>query len=437
MSLMLSQNQNTVVKKEPIVVLLAKLEPCLTILFLAFYANLSILGPYMTLISAFSYIAIPILIAFNFKRFAYVITREPLLLAIIILAIASVTWSVTPDATQINARSLIRTSLFGAYIATRYDSKEQLNLILLFFGITALLSVFYSLAIPEIGIFRSNGPPVWRGIFKHKNHLAINMALSSTLFLIATIYKRHFLRLGLIGFGLSLAALIFSDGKSALSIFVVATALIPVYKILLQHYKIRVVFLLTLGLLIGTVAVAVFTNLEFIVVDLLGKDLGGNGRDELWLYLLERASERPLLGYGYSGFWFNPVEVAGVSTNTWLQTGVGNGHAHSGFIDLLLHLGWVGSILFFINFVHILFKTLITLSLTQSVEAFSVFLFLIIMFISNFSVNASFLAPRHLFWVLYVSMTLSSAIELTRATRNRALRSQPASIKTDEMQPLR
>jgi O-antigen ligase len=62
------------------------------------------------------------------------------------------------------------------------------------------------------------------------------------------------------------------------------------------------------------------------------------GRIPLWNFLIANYTDvQPLLGYGFQGFW-TPGHVLRVSASQdWLIM-----HGHSGYLDLLLDLGYVG-----------------------------------------------------------------------------------------------
>ncbi len=76
-----------------------------------------------------------------------------------------------------------------------------------------------------------------------------------------------------------------------------------------------------------------------------------SGRTLLWEDLLYFASARPWLGYGFDSFW-TPQHIAEVSLRRgWVIT-----QSHSGYIETLLNVGWVGASLF----VLVLFGGLIT-----------------------------------------------------------------------------
>lgn len=77
---------------------------------------------------------------------------------------------------------------------------------------------------------------------------------------------------------------------------------------------------------------------------------GLNGRVPLWTHLMALVGERPLLGYGYNGFW-TPARIYDISSeHEWTIA-----TAHSVFIDVLLNVGVIGGLLFGIGVAMALF----------------------------------------------------------------------------------
>jgi len=75
------------------------------------------------------------------------------------------------------------------------------------------------------------------------------------------------------------------------------------------------------------------SNLRFFVSS-VGRDATLTGRTEVWASLLPVAMQRPLVGRGFGGFWTQRTrEVFQIS------------EGHSGYLDMLLDLGFVGTLL--------------------------------------------------------------------------------------------
>jgi exopolysaccharide production protein ExoQ len=75
------------------------------------------------------------------------------------------------------------------------------------------------------------------------------------------------------------------------------------------------------------------------VVDIsstFGRDETLSGRSEIWAELIPLAMKRPILGHGFGGFWTTEAsQKARISA------------AHNGYLDIVLDLGFIGYILFF------------------------------------------------------------------------------------------
>ena len=131
------------------------------------------------------YVAILVLSFFRWRQFIdIVISNGKLLLLLVGIASTSVLWSVEPEVTLRQSVGLICTTLFGVYIAVRYDLGQQLRLLAWTLGIAALLSLVFALALPSYGFFDEGGGrgETWLGIYEHKNALGRIMVLGALVF---------------------------------------------------------------------------------------------------------------------------------------------------------------------------------------------------------------------------------------------------------------
>lgn len=357
------------------------------------------------------YLVIPIVALPHWKRLLYIATRNLPLLVLYAFVICSAVWSASPDRTMTMVRALLPRTLMGIYLATRFSLKEQMQLLTWVFGISALGSSVFG---------KANS-----GLYSHKNYLARMMAIGSILHISRAIDTRRYRLLFGIMAILSFGLLIRSQGKTALVLYLLTLCLLPLYWIVKRNYKFQVASLLTGLVVVSSVAIFAMNNLEFLVVDVLGKDLSFNGRTEVWGYLIERGLTRPWLGFGYFAFWDIPDERFGVAIHTWygsVNTARralygGQGHAHSGYIDLFLSLGMIGIILLTISFLNVLWNSIQLVVITKKIEYFWVLSFTTFFLLLNFTITITILSPRHLFWIMYVSMALSTSLELERLKR--------------------
>lgn len=344
------------------------------------------------------------LIALRWRRFVQVVTRDKLLLLLVVVALLSVLWSAAPEMTLRRSVALVGTTAFGAYLATRYTLGGQLRLLSWALGIAALLSLFFGLALPSYGI---SGDPLfqgdWQGIYNHKNALGSDMSLGALVFLVLATGGSGHRWLAWSGFVLAVGLILLSDSKTALAVLLILLALWPVYRSLRWRYTLALPFLIFAVLLGGGAATWIASNAD-VVLDALGRDTSLSGRTELWSLVWDEVSERPLLGYGYSGFWLG---LEGDSASIWLATGSEVPAADNGFLDLWLNLGLLGVLVFVAGFSAAFLRSACWARANHAGEGIWPYLFLT--FVLLYSASESvFLKQNSTLWILYVSTVLST-----------------------------
>jgi exopolysaccharide production protein ExoQ len=355
-----------------------------------------------------SYAVLIFLIARRWKAFIEVFSKNVLLLILMGLAIASLLWSAAPEVTSNDLRALVRTTCLGAYMATRYSAMEQMNLLAWISAISAVLSILASLAS---GLGFSTSEP-WPGIFAYKNFLACVMLMGALIFvLIATDFPKQ-RRGALASLSVTLIVLFFSQAKTAFATFFIALYFSLVRQIIIRQYKIRAGLFFLFLVLTGATISLVGGNLEYLFVDVLGKNLEFNGRLPIWQLMFDKILEQPFLGYGIAGFWTSEHAFY-VLNNSWAYISVEQGirfYAHNGYIDLLLQLGFSGLLLFSIIMGSTLVRVVRLFITTKSVEHFWMLQFLIVILLYNLSETAGILTTST-YWSVVVSVILSSAVQ--------------------------
>jgi O-antigen ligase len=375
-------------------------------------------SPLPKLMNVLTYPIIAILVILHWKRLSWVATKDISLLLLVGTAFASVFWSVDLRATLAASRGLLRTFLFGAYLTTRYSLKEQMKILAWVFGIGAILSLAVALAIPSYAITRGGA---WQSIFTHKNVLGYAMTIGAILFLLTAIKERRPNWLAWSGFGLTVVLSVLARSSTALVSLLVLLSLMPVYKLVRQHYKLRVILLSMTCILAGSAAIFIFGNLETILVDILGEGLTWNGRIPIWGLIVEKTWERPWLGYGYNAFWKSDAGVY-VILNTWAPNDIaieGQGfNAHSGYFELLPQLGFLGISLYAISLVTVFVRVFILLLSTKKIEFFWLLQFLVFMCVANIGdMFVNIFSSSSSYTAIYVSICLSTAIEWRRISK--------------------
>ena len=410
------------------------LEVVITIIWLIYFLGLRLPSPLPKLFNALSYPIIAILIILNWKRLSWVATRDIPLLLIIGAAFASWFWSADPGATLNSCRGLLRTFLFGAYFTTRYSLKEQMKILAWVFGIAAVFTVIAVLAIPSYGFAgRSDHPLALQAIFSHKNSLGYAMALGAILFLITAIKERKPNWLAWSGFGLTSILTIMSFSSSARVSLLLLLSLMPIYQLIKQHYKLKVI-LMSMGCILALgVALLIFVNFDQIIVNILGESLTFGKRTPIWNLIIEKTLERPWLGYGLNAFW---VSDAGKDAMiySWSQVDAAIAgeafNAHSGYFAFLPQLGFLGISLYAISFVTVSIRVFNLLLSTKKIEYFWFLQFLVFLTVTNFADQFVSILGSTSYTSIYVSICLSTAIECKRLKVNhkRYARKNPSKL---------
>ena len=405
-------------------VLARKIEPILVVLLLLCFSEISLPVSLISIVNLASYVILIFLLILigSWNRFVFILTRDLALFLLVGIAIASVLWSAAPDYTLDETKALVRTSLFGVYLAARYTPREQMNLFSWTIGLAAVFSVMAAVFLPSYGVHLSGEHAgLWRGIYAHKQYLGRMMVLGfMPLALIAINKRQKYRQVAAICAALTAALVLLSGSKTSLVLLITSLLLLPLHKVLTQRYKVRT-FLLAISCFLGSVLLLlVLGNLETIVVDILGKSLELNSRTEIWNLAIPKGLERPWLGYGYSGFWTSDASSF-IFQLTWAGDEFSNGiqrfHAHNGFIDVFLQVGFIGLFLCVLSFCKSLWRTItLTMNSPENLETFWMFSFLVIIFLFNITETRTFIATNT-FWILTVSITLSTVLQSAEMKR--------------------
>ncbi|WP_446380876.1 O-antigen ligase family protein [Coleofasciculus sp. E2-BRE-01] len=367
---------------------------------------------------AASYFILPVLIMGRWKKWIYAATLDIPVLLLSLMPTVSAIWSTSAVDTIDFSKGVIRASLLGIYLATSYSLKGQMQIFTWVFGIGTVLSLVLTPSLPGYGRV---GSGEWIGIYAYKNHAALMMALAAILFLLKALNQQQKNWIYWTLFSTAIVQLVLTEGKTCYAIFANSLFLLPLYNSVKQnHYKMRIFLVLIISLLLGTSTVLLFQNLEFIIVDTLGKDMDLNGRTAIWTLVMDKVHERPWLGYGASGFWGSKHALY-VIYHTWAASvehiGISPGqtkfNAHSGYLDFLLQYGFVGSSLMIYSYITIILRLVAILAATAKIETFWMMQTLVAILFVNVTERLGLIGYDTL-WTIHVAIALSTALEQKR-----------------------
>lgn len=339
--------------------------------------------------------------------------KMPLLTVLIGYVGITVLWSGSITASVLSVAALVGNTLVGFYFGIRYGIKEFLRLLSWVFGIAAVGAVFAPIVIGNQAF--DGGFLI--GFFAGKNSLGSILTIGFLVFTMLAKYIPDRERLYQ-GFAALCVLLVLLSGSATciLILFAFIVAIFFRYGVDKIIFSTKYRTLIFAAVLILSV-VTIFSSWDGIL-ELLGKGPDLTGRVSLWGMLLLMARDRPLLGYGYGGFWV----FGGPAQMVWDALGVDPAYAsyaHNGYLQFLLDCGLAG--------IGILFGLLFT-SMRRAwgyaarTKEFWPIYFLVFIILNNLT-ESTLVARNNISWLLFVAVTVqltkTQATERCRVDRAR------------------
>ena len=268
------------------------------------------------------------------------LAASPLLWGLMAVVTASLLWSINPGMTERRVPALLLTTMAGVALAARFEWDELAEVFACAYALLILGSIALALAVPSWGRMTELFPGAWRGLWNDKNALGGHMAKGFCLLAAAAALnpRRRWIWAG---FAVGALLLIWlSWSKTALVTALIGGALLGFVAVVRRGGALAVAatFLAVVGLSGLLFLVAFDRDLLFKA---LGKDATLTGRTRIWSAALVEIRKRPLLGYGYQAVW----QTEGPwSPLAWIvkHAKFRAEHAHNGWIETWLGLGYVG-----------------------------------------------------------------------------------------------
>lgn len=263
----------------------------------------------------------------------------PWLAGLAVLAIASSLWSADPLLTLRRAIPFALAGLFGVYFATRFSRARQLAILRGAMGALAVGTVAMVLLAPGIGLDHSPGHAAdWQGVFTHKNACGRMMVMATAVILFGD--RLRLQRLA------SLALFLFVLGMSgSRGAWIIEAALLLLWLLVRagRRSSARGRLMLALGAPAGALGLTAAMLVSYAwIAPLLRRDATLSGRTAIWAQVAQSIAQRPLLGYGYEGFW-RGMQGPSLAISAAVHFVVV--HAHNGFLEVALELGAAGLLL--------------------------------------------------------------------------------------------
>ena len=269
--------------------------------------------------------------------------REPLLPALIALALASTMWSVNIVETFTAGVVLVITLAVGMYFAIRYRLEETLWLAAMALAAGVVVNYIFIFVFQQFGLDTINvgtdGGSKWSGVFVTKNELGRIAVLSAMIFaFVARIRRSYFV--WPLWTALALVQVVASDSATSLGAMFGLAALAVVFFGFRGRKTLYGATALAMATVFSTLVLLAATNLA-AATGLLGKSSNFTGRLPLWIDSFRYGiSERPWFGFGWLAYW--PEDQ---SFDVRIRANFEVPHAHNAFIDAWLYVGPIGALL--------------------------------------------------------------------------------------------
>jgi O-antigen ligase len=294
------------------------------------------------------------LIVLRYQRLAMVVLRwmNPFFVVLVVLAGASVVWSIDP---QFTVRRLIRLATIvlvclGFVLARGARIQDVVRPMITAVLIASIVMVF---VFPTFALERSPSPELagaWHGLATQKNGLGSLAAMGVLLWLHAVLAREVRWPSGAAGLTVSLICLFYSRSSTSL---ITTAAVVPLMLFLMRTPRgVRPYMHWIIGLGASALMICSLAALRLIpglsillrpLSMLTDKDPTFSGRTAIWNIVAEHIALRPFLGSGFGAYWVGPI-TGTPSYQFVTQLYFYPTEAHNGYLDVVNELGLVGGV---------------------------------------------------------------------------------------------
>ncbi|MDB9527466.1 O-antigen ligase family protein [Oscillatoria sp. CS-180] len=379
----------------------------------SFFSGVGIPGVAETLIRYLLPVMIAFRLAARYKATVRVLQSDIFLLIFHAIVFVSFAWSINPQLTILGLRSeYIQGVLIALFLATRFSLAQQVRLITVAMGITALISLAFAIGVPSIGIHQDvTHAGAWKGIFGHKNYFSTGMTTCSAVCLVQVLDSKERKPWILALLGLCVALLFLSTSKTGQVLLIMVISFVFLYR----RYRwrgMKTLLILYLGVVVATCSILfVYTAWDQIFIG-IGRDPTLSGRTLIWDVLRQSfIPNKALLGYGRSAFWTSEAAIAVfVGSINFVPT-----HAHNGWYDLVLDVGFIGLFFYGLSSIQAWVRAFKLAYVSDSAASIWPIAFFTIMYVNNYTESLMTYLINFL-WIIYMATCWSLREALMRET---------------------
>jgi len=297
--------------------------------------------PRAQVVLACVYSVLAVLALLEIRRSALSLYQNLALLGLMLLAFVSPFWSDSPDLVFRRAIALTGTTLFGIVLATRYSFDEQLRILRGAFRVAATATLALLLVSPSRALAAPGSAEGLRGVFPHKNILGGAMALAFLVEWHVHDQKAKAKTLRLLSLCAYGGLLLASDSITSIGTLIAVLGGVWIVRVACARHSLPLSWVAVYIVLAGFAVT--LTGVEAgDLLWLVGRSSDMTGRLELWNAVVQAIAQKPILGFGFSGFWMGASAGSETVKRQILWTPL---YSHNGYLEIALSLGLVGLLL--------------------------------------------------------------------------------------------
>jgi O-antigen ligase len=351
------------------------------------------------------------------------------------VALLSVLWSGEPDLSLRRSSALVLTTLFALFIVSRFDTRAMVNCLLAALLLYCAGSVFLIIFMPNIGVHAAADTRfvehvgAWRGLSPFKNDFGRMVAFAGALFVGAAVTRAYSRGLWMLASLLAAVLVIGSRSGQAVALFLICMVVV-FYIALLQRSSPRSRSSLVLMTFPAIVLISLVADIAIsFMLEALAKNSTLTGRSAIWAAVIEAIRDNLLFGGGYGTGWY-------VLINSYMQEVLGGreiGHAHNGYLNLIVDIGLLGLLVVLGFLVAVGYRVYQALVDNRNSELVMLASIVIVLVLAGNWVGSFLMKYNSIFWVLlictYCKLSRGTEVPVIQAITSSAIRRQPVDRK--------
>ena len=269
-----------------------------------------------------------------------VTVRQPFLILLMGVIVASITWSIDPGTSIRRGFAVGCTTISALALAARFNWTELARITAGAFVVLIIASYVVCIAVPRIGVMTELFPGAWRGLWMEKNSLGGLMALGCCILCAAALMDPGRKTLWLIFAGLAVGLVLMSQSKTSLASLMLGLMALAFVWICQRGpaFGAAATWVGVTGFLLLVMFILFASDIFF---GILGKDATLTGRTQIWAAAMRQVEQRPWEGYGYAAVW---DDKTGRGPLAWIvhDAKFTPQHAHNSWLEQWIGIGLFG-----------------------------------------------------------------------------------------------